>query len=92
MDQLVDLLNSASTSLADHPIIAAVIGGTLLAVVALIADLVAKRQLVRLLSGLALRTRSTWDDALIEQRVFSRLAQCVPAVVIMIGAKWIPGI
>jgi miniconductance mechanosensitive channel len=64
----------------------------LLAVVALIADLVAKRQLVRLLSGLAMRTRSTWDDTLIEQRVFSRLAQCVPAVVIMIGAKWIPGI
>jgi miniconductance mechanosensitive channel len=92
MDQLADLLNSASTGLADHPIIAAVLGVTLLAVVALIADLVAKRQLVRLLSGLAMRTRSTWDDALIEQRVFSHFAQCVPAVVVMIGAKWIPGI
>jgi len=92
MDQLADLWNSASTGLVNHPIIAAVIGVMLLAVVALIADLVAKRQLVRLLSGLAMRTRSTWDDALIEQRVFSRLAQCVPAVVIMIGAKWIPGI
>ena len=92
MDQLADLLNSASTGLADHPIIAAVLGVTLLAVVALIADLVAKRLLVRLLSGLAMRTRSTWDDALIEQRVFSHFAQCVPAVVFMIGAKWIPGI
>ena len=92
MDQLADLLNSASTSLADHPTIAMVLGVTLLAVVALIADLVAKRQLVRLLSGLAMRTRSTWDDALIEQRVLSHLAQCVPAVVVMIGAKWIPGI
>lgn len=92
MDQLADLLNSASTGLADHPIIAAVLGVTLLAVVALIADLVAKRLLVRLLSGLAMRTRSTWDDALIEQRVFSHFAQCVPAVVVMIGAKWIPGI
>jgi miniconductance mechanosensitive channel len=92
MDQLTDLLNSASSSLADYPIIAAMIGVTLLAAVALIADLVAKRQLVRLLSGLALRTRSTWDDALIEQRVFSRFAQCIPAIVVMIGAKWIPGI
>jgi miniconductance mechanosensitive channel len=92
MDQLANLLNSASSGLADYPIIAAVIGVTLLAVVALIADLVAKRQLVLLLSELAVRTRSTWDDALIEQRVFSRFAQCVPAVVVMIGAKWIPGI
>ena len=92
MDQLADLLNSASTALADHPIIATVLGVMLLAAVALIADLVAKRQLVRRLSGLAMRTRSTWDDALIEQRVLSHLAQCVPAVVVMIGAKWIPGI
>ncbi|MCH7893784.1 MAG: mechanosensitive ion channel family protein [Proteobacteria bacterium] len=92
MEQLTDLWNSASASLADHPLIATMIGVTLLAVIALLADLVAKRQLVRLLRKLALRTRGTWDDALIEQRVFSRFAQCVPAVVVMSGAKWIPGI
>lgn len=92
MDPLTDLLNSASTSLADHPFIATMIGVTLLAVVALVADLIAKRQLVQLLRKLAMRTRGTWDDALIEQRVFSRFAQCVPAGVVMIGAKWIPGI
>ncbi len=92
MDQLTDLFNSASTSLADYPLIATMIGVTLLAIVALVADLVAKHQLVRLLRKLAMRTRGTWDDALIEQRVFSRFAQCVPAGVIMIGAKWIPGI
>ena len=92
MEQLTDLLNSAATSLADHPFIATMIGVTLLVVVALAADLVAKRQLVRLLRRLALRTRGTWDDALIEQRVFSRFAQCIPAAVVMVGAKWIPNI
>ncbi len=92
MEQLTDLWNSASASLADHPLIATMIGVILLAVVALVADFVTKRQLVRLLRKLALRTRGTWDDALIEQRVFSRFAQCVPAIVVMSGAKWIPGI
>ena len=92
MEQLADLWNSASASLAGHPFIATMIGVILLAVVALVADFVAKRQLVRLLRKLALRTRGTWDDALIEQRVFSRFAQCVPAAVVMSGAKWIPGI
>jgi miniconductance mechanosensitive channel len=92
MDQLTDLFNSASDSLVDYPFIATMIGVTLLAVVALVADFIAKRQLVRLLRGLAMRTRGTWDNALIEQRVFSRFAQCVPAGVVMIGAKWIPGI
>ncbi|TDJ11423.1 MAG: hypothetical protein E2O64_03490, partial [Gammaproteobacteria bacterium] len=72
MEQLTDLWNSASASLAGHPSIATMIGVILLAVVALVADFVAKRQLVRLLRKLALRTRGTWDDALIEQRVFSR--------------------
>ena len=92
MDQLKNLLDIASNRLADYPLIATMIGVVVLAVVALIADLVAKRQLVRLLRGLARRTRGTWDDALIDQQVFSRFAQIVPAVTVIIGAKWIPGI
>ncbi|NOX68953.1 MAG: mechanosensitive ion channel family protein [Gammaproteobacteria bacterium] len=92
MDPLKNLLDIVSSRLADYPLIATLIGVILLAIVALIADFIAKRQLVRLLRGLAKRTRSTWDDALIGQRVFSRFAKIVPAVIVMFGAKWIPGL
>jgi len=92
MDSLKNALDIVSSHLADYPLIATLIGVMLLAIIALIADFIAKRQLVRLLRGLAKRTRSTWDDALIGQRVFSRFAKIVPAVIVMFGAKWIPGL
>lgn len=92
MEQLNHLLDIVSSRLADFPLIATLIGIALLAGVALVADLVTKRQLVRLLRSLAKRTRSTWDDALIGQQVFSRFAKTVPAIIVMFGAKWIPGL
>ena len=92
MDQLKNLLQIASNRLTDYPLIATLVGIALLIIVALIADLVAKRQLLRLLRGLARRTRSTWDDALIDQQVFRRFAKMVPAVIVMFGAQWVPGI
>lgn len=92
MDQLNNVLNAVSARLADYPLIATLTGLTVLFGVAAIADLIAKRQLVRLLRGLAKRTKSTWDDTLIERKVFSRFAKCVPAAVVILGAKWVPGI
>jgi miniconductance mechanosensitive channel len=92
MNQIENLQNIALTRLEEFPVIATLIGIALLLIVALIADLIAKRQLIRLLRGLARRTQSTWDDALIDQQVFSRFAQIVPAVVVNFGAKWIPGL
>lgn len=92
MNQINSLLNNVATRLEEFPIIATLISLALLLIVAVIADLIAKRQLVRLLRGLAKRTRSTWDDALIDEQVFSRFAQTVPAVVVIFGAKWIPSL
>lgn len=92
MNQFKDLLDLVFDRLAEYPMTATLIGLVFLIVVAFIADLVAKRQIVRLLHILAKRTRSTWDDALIGHKVFSRFAKVVPAVIVMVGAKWVPGI
>jgi miniconductance mechanosensitive channel len=92
MEKLNALLETATNNLTGHPIIGPAIGLVLLAVVALIADQIAKRQLVRLLRALASRTRSTWDDALIRHRVFARFAHCAPALVVYTGAAWVTGL
>ena len=57
----------------------------ILAVVAWAAGWVATRILHRVISGVTSRTRSTWDDRLIERGVFKRLARVVPAVVVYLG-------
>ncbi|HIE92820.1 MAG TPA: mechanosensitive ion channel [Acidobacteria bacterium] len=66
-------------------------GGGVLAVLvlALVADLVAKRVLVRAVVGLTERTETQWDNVVAERRVFHRLAHLAPALVIYLGA---PGV
>ena len=49
---------------------------------AFVADKVAKRVLLRAVIGLAGRTDTNWDDAVIERRVFHRIAHIAPALVI----------
>ena len=49
---------------------------------AVIANLVAKRLVLRAVIGLAGRTETGWDDVLIERRVFHRFAHIAPALVI----------
>lgn len=46
---------------------------------------IAKNLVLRLVRAAAQRTRTTWDDTLIESRVFSRLSHLVPAVIIHSG-------
>ena len=67
----------------DWPSLAAAVA--VLAVAAWAAGWVATRILHRVISGVTSRTRSTWDDRLIERGVFRRLARVVPAVVVYLG-------
>lgn len=92
MEKLNRLLETALNGLHEYPIIEPAIGLGLLACVALVADLIAKRQLVRLIHIMASRTRGTWDDAFIRQRVFTRFAHGVPGLVIYAGADWVAGL
>ncbi len=53
---------------------------------AFVANLVAKRFVVRGLVGLAGRTVSRWDDAIVARRVFHRLSHLAPALLIYLAA------
>ena len=68
------------------------IGLVLLFIVAVIADLIFKAQLVRIAQRISERTDHTWDDALIEHKVATRLAQIIPAVVFYFGLTLVPGL
>lgn len=65
------------------PAVALAVAG--LAVLAWIANWAASRIFTGAVRRVASRTRSTWDDRLIERKVFARIAQVAPALVIYSG-------
>jgi miniconductance mechanosensitive channel len=77
---------------AIHPVMPAVAGSLTLLLVAVLADFVAKRLLLVAVRAAVSRTRLKWDDALLDQNVFGRLAQIVPAIVIYAGIGLVPDI
>jgi miniconductance mechanosensitive channel len=85
------LLESLSDWWTTLPTLTHTLGGlaTLLAI-SIIADLIAKRQLVKLALGVARRTTQKWDDILLQHNVLGRLAQAVPALFIYFGIALVP--
>jgi miniconductance mechanosensitive channel len=75
-----------------HPLLPVVAGSLILLLVAIFADLVAKRLLLVAIRAAATRTRSDWDDALVEHKVFGRLAQIIPAIIVYSGVELVPGL
>ena len=75
-----------------HPLLPVVAGSLILLLVAIFADLVAKRLLLVAIRAAATRTRSDWDDALVEHKVFARLAQIIPAIIVYAGVDLVPGL
>ena len=75
-----------------HPLLPPIVGVLLLLVGAVIIDLVVKRLLVSTVRAIAKRSRSTWDDALVEHNVFGRIAQVAPALIVYVGLPFIPGL
>ena len=86
MREIENLLERLPPGLADVALIIALLA------VAVVADLIAKRILLRSLRAVTRRTQVTWDDALVERNVFGRLAQLVPALIIFSGLRFIPGL
>jgi miniconductance mechanosensitive channel len=64
------------------------VAGLLLA--ALLVYWLGNRILVRMAHGYARRSEQTWDDALIEHKVASRLAQLFPVFIIYLGIDLLP--
>jgi miniconductance mechanosensitive channel len=54
----------------------------LILVIAIIANLVARRVITSLATTIASRTRTTWDDVIVRRGVLSRLSRIAPALVI----------
>lgn len=73
------------STLADHPWLSLVGTVAILAAVAWIANTVTRRVFLVLLHRVAGRTRSTWDDRLVQRRVFDRVANLAPAMVAYYG-------
>ena len=71
---------------------AAVATGMLaLVILAMVANMVANRLLLRAVVALAGRTKTNWDDVLTERRVFHRLARIAPALVVYFFAPAVLG-
>jgi len=73
-----------------HPLLPPIVGLLSLLAGAIIINLIAKHLLIGTVRALAKRSRSTWDDALVEHNVFGRLTQVVPALIFYVGVPFIP--
>ena len=72
------------------PLLPAVAGLVVLLLAALVADLVAKRVILRAVSTIAKRSRVDWDDAIVDNNVVGRLVQVIPALIIFVGVSLVP--
>lgn len=72
-------------TLIQHPWLSVVGALAILAVVAWAASQAAKRVLLVFLRKVTKRTRSTWDDRLLDRKVFERIAHLAPAMVVFYG-------
>ena len=67
-------------------------GVVALTLLAWLTNVVARRIFLGLVQRVASRTQSTWDDRLIERRVFHKLANVAPALVTYVGIGWALGV
>ncbi|MFA9371955.1 MAG: mechanosensitive ion channel family protein [Labilibaculum antarcticum] len=58
-------------------------------IIAWICDIIAKKVLVSIVTKLVRKTKTSWDDILLERKVFSKIAHFAPAVIIYSSAGMI---
>jgi len=74
------------------PWMTALLGVGSVVAIALIADLVARRLLIKGVASFTRNTSADWDDHLASHRVLHRLARIPPALVIFYGLSLVPGL
>jgi miniconductance mechanosensitive channel len=79
---LVEFLNSHGVSLPIATGIKILLFIILLFGVALLSDFITNQVLFRFLSGITKRTKTQWDDFLLDRKLFRRLSHIVPAVIL----------
>lgn len=85
-------LHLALDSLWAEPWMQTLTGLVLLAALAWLADIVARRLLLRLVRAAAARSANTFDDALLARGVFTWVAHLAPAAVVQLGVPLVPGL
>ena len=80
------------SSIATNPWLRGVGGVFSLTLLAWATNVVARQIFLRLVQRVARSTQSTWDDRLIERRVFHKLANVAPALVTYVGIGWALGV
>ena len=79
-------------SLLDLPWIQTTLGMLALLGLAWLAGQLLRRVLRRLIGGIARRTATSWDDALLGRGMFRWLARALPALIIQYGIVLVPGV
>ena len=86
MNALKSWLAGRGLSEADAAALATLVLAVLVVLVGYAAHVIANRILLRLVKVAARRTKTTWDDVLLEARLFSRLSHLVPALIVYVAA------
>lgn len=75
---------------SDYPVLSELIGFLVLILVVLIANFVIKKYLIVVAHMMAEKSKATWDDALVEYKVFGRLSQLIPALIVYLSIHYVP--
>ena len=86
MNALKSWLAEQGLADSDATVAAALVAVALVGLFSVLAYLVTKRILLRLVKVATRRTKTTWDDAFVEARLFSRLSHLVPALIVNVAA------
>ncbi|MGQ1910285.1 mechanosensitive ion channel family protein [Marinifilum sp. RC60d5] len=62
---------------------------TLVIIIAWLSDLVAKKILIAFVTKIVRRTKTHWDDILLERKVFNKISHFAPALIIYFSASFI---
>ena len=78
--------------LQGHQLAAQLIAVSLVLLLAYVADLITKRVLLATVSRIVRGTSVQWDDTLLNNKVFDRIAHLAPAIAVYLGINLIPAL
>ncbi|MGL1936138.1 MAG: mechanosensitive ion channel family protein [Fibrobacterales bacterium] len=88
MEQLFEQINRTIAGISYERLVLNVIYFAIALLVAWLANTLTKRILLKVMENIAKKSKITWDDILIEQQVFKRLSQVIPAAIIYGSASF----
>ena len=86
------MIDTARAWLQVHPGAQTALGLAVLLLIALLADLVTRRYLVRLVERLTAKSPIDWDNTIARHGVFRHLAHLIPLVIIHFGIDLVPNV